>query len=169
VWGVGTKLVTGYDQPALGGVFKLSALRAQDGSWQPKLKVSDEAAKVTNPGVLQVRRFRSEQRFNGDAIYDSSRPVPERFTIVDPSEAMRRKQFAPDLAWEDLLVPVFRQGRLVYASPAIHEIRERAQRQLAMLHPSHKRLIHPHRYPAGLELGLHKLKTRLILKAREET
>ena len=59
VWGVGTKLATAYDQPALGGVYKLSALRDGDGRWQYKLKLSEQAAKISNPGVLQVRRFRS--------------------------------------------------------------------------------------------------------------
>src|SRR5262249_8289057 len=57
VWGVGTKLVTAYDQPALGGVYKLCALRLPNGNWQPKLKLSEEAAKITTPGVLNVRRF----------------------------------------------------------------------------------------------------------------
>src|SRR5882762_6956143 len=74
VWGVGTMLVTAYDQPALGGVYKLSALRQPDGAWQHKLKLSEHAAKVTNPGVLQVRRFSQGNKFAGDAIYDETRP-----------------------------------------------------------------------------------------------
>ncbi len=166
VWGVGTRLVTAYDHPALGGVYKLSALRQPGGAWQPKLKLSSQAAKVTNPGVLQVRRFRSESEFIGDAIYDLSAPLPERFTIVDPVDPTRRKQFAPETPSEDLLVPVFRRGQLVYSPPALPAIRERLQQQLAMLHPGIKRLLNPHQYPVGLELGLHELKTRLILEAR---
>lgn len=166
VWGVGTKLVTGYDQPALGGVYKLSALRAADGAWQPKVKVSEQSAKVTTPGVLQVRRFRRDGEFAGDAIYDGTRPLPEAVTIVDPLDAIRRKQFSPGTAYEDLLVPVLRKGSLVYAPPALPAIRERAQQQLALLHPGVKRFANPHQYPTGLELGLHDLKTRLVLEAR---
>src|SRR6266849_1713418 len=74
VWGVGTKLVTAYDQPALGGVYKLSAIRKTDGSWEHKVKLSEQTAKVTNPGVLQVRRFQEGKEFIGDAIYDEARP-----------------------------------------------------------------------------------------------
>jgi len=168
VWGVGTKLITAYDQPALGGVYKLSAIRAADGSWQPKVKLSEQAAKVTNPGILQVRRFRSETEFIGDAIYDVSRPLPERFTLVDPLDPTRRKHFAPDMANEDLLVPVFRHGELVCSLPTIHEIRDRVQKQLAMFHAGVKRFTNPHQYPVGLELGLHQLKTTLVLQARGE-
>jgi nicotinate phosphoribosyltransferase len=168
VWGVGTKLVTAYDQPALGGVYKLSAIRLPGGKWQPKVKLSEHAAKTTNPGILQVRRFFSQSEFVGDAIYDTSRPTPESFTIVDPLDSTRRKQFPSDAASEDLLVPIFRAGKLVYQAPSLTESRERARRQMAMLHPGIKRMVNPHQYPAGLELNLHELKTKLILKERKQ-
>src|SRR5581483_5246455 len=87
-WGVGTMLVTAYDQPALGGVYKLSAIRRPDGTWDHKIKLSEQTAKVTNPGVLQVRRFRKGNEFIGDAIYDETRPLLKQITIVDP--AMQR-------------------------------------------------------------------------------
>jgi nicotinate phosphoribosyltransferase len=165
-WGVGTKLVTGYDQPALGGVYKLSAVREPAGPWQLKVKLSEQTAKITNPGLLQVRRFSSGTEFIGDAIYDLSRAVPAQFTIVDPLDLTRRKRIPPKTSGEDLLVPIFRKGRLVYKPAPLVEIRQRAQQQLAMFHPGVKRLTNPHQYPAGLELGLHELKTQLILKAR---
>jgi nicotinate phosphoribosyltransferase len=168
VWGVGTKLVTAYDNPALGGVYKLSALRNRSGEWEPKVKLSDLAAKITNPGILQVRRFRSKNEFLGDAIYDVSRPVPETFTIVDALDITRRKHFDPGTDRQDLLVPIFRGGRQVYESPRLEDIRRRVQDQLAMLHPRIKRAVNPHQYPAGLEQGLHDEKTKLILKARGE-
>lgn len=167
VWGVGTRLVTAYDQPALGGVYKLSAIRAPGGSWQPKIKLSEQAVKVNNPGILQVRRFYNDRQFLGDAIFDALQPVPGEFTIVDPSDITRRKTFAADIAWQDLLVPVMRKGTAVCEVPAIHHIRDRVQKQLSMLHPGIKRLVNPHQYPAGLELGLHDFKTRLILEARQ--
>ena len=166
VWGVGTKLVTAYDQPALGGVYKLTALRQPDGTWSHKLKVSEQAAKVTNPGLLQVRRFRTEHEFIGDALYSETGVRPSEWTVVDPADPTRRKHFPADAASEDLLVPVLRQGAVVAELPSLEAIRARAQQQLAMLHPGIKRFTHPHQYPAGLELGLHELKTRLILQAR---
>lgn len=169
IWGVGTMLVTAYDQPALGGVYKLSAVRKPDGTWTHKVKLSEQAAKVTNPGVLNVRRFRKGKEFVGDAIYDETRPLPSEITIVDPTDATRRKHFSPATMQDDLLVPVFRKGKLVYSPPALAEVRSRAQEQLAMLHPGIKRLDNPHEYPTGLELGLHEFKTKLILEAKGET
>jgi nicotinate phosphoribosyltransferase len=168
VWGVGTRLVTAYDQPALGGVYKLSAIRAADGRWEPKVKLSEQAAKITSPGILQVRRFHSATEFQGDAIYDLTRPLPKAVTIVDPLDLTRRKHFAADTPGEDLLAPVFRRGELVCPRPALEEIKVHAQNQLAMLHPGVKRFTNPHQYPVGLELGLHELKTRLVLEARGE-
>ena len=168
-WGVGTKLVTAYEQPALGGVYKLSAIRSPGREWEYKVKLSEQVTKTTTPGIQQVRRFRSKTEFIGDAIYDVNQPVPKAWTIVDPADATRRKHFATGTAGEDLLVPVFRQGRLVYTSPELTRVRQRTQEQLAMLHPGIKRSINPHQYPAGLELGLHELKTRLMLQARGES
>ena len=168
-WGVGTKLVTAYEQPALGGVYKLSAIRSPGREWEYKVKLSEQVTKTTTPGIQQVRRFRSKTEFIGDAIYDVNQPVPKAWTIVDPADATRRKHFAKGIAGEDLLVPVFRQGRLVYTLPELTRVRQRTQEQLAMLHPGIKRSINPHQYPAGLELGLHELKTRLMLRARGES
>ncbi len=168
VWGVGTRLVTAYDQPALGGVYKLSALRNKDGQWVPKLKTSDHSAKTTNPGVLQVRRFRTAQGFMGDAIYDETRPLPRRVLIVDPADPTRRKLLPTEASCEDLLVAALRKGKPVYKIPRLEDIRERVRQQLDCLHPGIKRFANPHRYPAGLELGLHEFKMRLILEQRRE-
>lgn len=117
MWGVGTMLVTAYDQPALGGVYKLSAIRNPGGEWEHKIKLSEQAIKITNPGILQVRRFRTAREFIGDAIYDESRSVPPRLTIVDPADATRRKSFPAGAKHEDLLVPILRRGKLVYNPP----------------------------------------------------
>jgi nicotinate phosphoribosyltransferase len=78
----------------------------------------------------------------------------------------RRKTLSAGTAHEDLLVPIFRQGQLVYQSPPIDESRRRVQEQLAGFHSGIKRFVNPHQYPAGLEKRLHELKTKLILKAR---
>jgi len=167
IWGVGTKLVTAYDHPALGGVYKLAAMRDEKGVWIDKVKLSEEAAKTTNPGIQQVRRFRSEAEFIGDAIFDIRGSAPAAFTIVDPTDATRRKKIPERTVFEDLLTPVFRRGKLVYDPPSLKTIRTHAQAQLKMFHSGIKRFINPHQYPAGLELSLHEQKTRLILHARD--
>lgn len=168
VWGVGTRLVTAHDQPALGGVYKLGALRGDDGRWHYKLKLSEQAVKTSTPGRLQVRRFGATDEFVADAIYDLELGAPAALTLVDPFDPTRRKRLAPEVPYEDLLVPVFRGGRLVYEAPGLAEIRARVQAQLARLPAGAKRFVNPHRYPVGLEQRLHELKTRLILQARGE-
>jgi nicotinate phosphoribosyltransferase len=168
VWGVGTKLVTAYDQPALGGVYKLGVVRDDNGRWLYKLKLSEQTAKISTPGIHQVRRFRSNTRYIADAIYDVKLGAPKSFTIVDPLDLTRRKPIDPKASFEDLLVPVFRAGKLVYQPPPLAEVRQRAQNQLASFSSGVKRLMNPHLYPVGLELGLSNLRTELILKARGE-
>ena len=166
-WGVGTKLVTAYDQPALGGIYKLSALRKADGQWEYKVKLSEQAAKVSTPGVLNVRRyFREDGEAMGDMIYNEQFAMPADPTIVDPFDFSRRKRLAGGAPHEDLLVPVFRGGRCVYEVPALAASRERTGKQLARFHAGIKRFVNPHQYPVGLERSLHDLKTRLVLEAR---
>lgn len=168
VWGVGTKLATAYDQPALGGVYKLSAIRDRGCAWQYKLKLSEQTAKISDPGILQVRRFASKETgtFLGDMVFDENSPAYGDAVIIDPLDFTRRKRFPTDAVFEDLLVPIFKQGDLVYESPPPIAIKERVKNQLSKLHPTIKRLLNPHQYPVGLEHGLHKLKTELILRTR---
>ena len=168
VWGVGTKLVTAYDQPALGGVYKLGAIQGDDGKWHHKLKLSEQAAKVSTPGVQQVRRYyRPDGTAAGDAIVDElTGPPPGELTIVDPADPARRKTFAGSARHDDLLVPIFRGGQRVYDAPPLAASRQRTADQLALFHPATKRLLNPHPYPVGLERSLHELKLRLIAEAR---
>lgn len=169
VWGVGTRLVTGGDQPALGGVYKLTAIREPGAaSWDYKLKLSEQPAKLSIPGVLNVRRFRRGGLFVGDMIFNDANPphADAPRILVDPANELRRKTIESDAVADDLLVPVFRAGRRVYDPPPLTASRERSRQQLAALHPGHKRLLNPHEYPAGLELGLHELRSRLAAAAR---
>ncbi|MBX3393947.1 MAG: nicotinate phosphoribosyltransferase [Phycisphaerae bacterium] len=167
VWGVGTKLVTGHDQPALGGVYKMTAVRKPGQPWRYTLKLSEQSVKISTPGILQVRRYRDDGLFSGDAIHDINTDLTTGCTIVDPLDLTRRKHLPATAPHEDLLVPVFRGGECVYAIPPLSESRRVAAEQLASLHPSIKRFTFPHGYPVGLEKSLHDLKTRLILEARE--
>lgn len=170
IWGVGTKLVTAFDQPALGGVYKLAALREETNGkphWEYKMKLSEQAIKTSTPGIQQVRRYLDEQgNFISDMIYDEEMLPADTATMIDPLDFTKRRKFDAGQRYEDLLVPVFRQGREVYKLPDIHQVRDRVQRQLAGLHPGVKRFVNPHTYPVGLERQLHELKTALILKLR---
>ena len=166
-WGVGTKLVTAYDQPALGGVYKLSAIRTPGGEWEPRIKVSEQTGKVTTPGVLGVRRYFDEAgALAGDMIYDVNRPPGDEPQMIDPADPIRRKRFAPGQRAEELLVPVVRAGERVYESPVLPAIAERAQAQLSALDPSVKRFLNPHSYPVGLERSVHTHRIRMIVQAR---
>ncbi|MCI0748369.1 MAG: nicotinate phosphoribosyltransferase [Verrucomicrobia subdivision 3 bacterium] len=166
VWGVGTKLATAYDQPALGGVYKLTAVREPGGEWQPRLKLSEQAVKISTPGLQQVRRFEKDGEFMGDVIYNTAQGCATPCIAVDPLDSTRRKTMPEGAACEDLLVPVFRGGKQVSDSPALPEIQKRTRDQLQKLHSGTKRLLNPHEYPVGLELQLHELKTRLVMAAR---
>jgi nicotinate phosphoribosyltransferase len=167
VWGVGTKLATGWDQPALGGVYKLSAVRVPGGEWVPRIKVSEQTAKVTTPGVQGLRRYRdAEGRLAGDMIYDIGQPPPDLPTMVDPADPTRRKTFGEDFDFEELLMPVFAGGKRVYEPREIAESRARALKGIARLDPSITRFLNPHSYPVGLERGLNDLRTALVLTAR---
>ncbi len=165
-WGVGTRLATAFDNPALGGVYKLTAVKDEGGEWKYKVKLSEQLMKVTTPGVLQVRRYNRNGEFEADAIYDLQLGIDEPCVIVDPMNPTRRKRIHAGTTCKDLLVPIFEEGRLVYDSPSSREAREYCLSNLASLHPTIKRLLNPHEYPAGLELGLHDLKLDLISKER---
>lgn len=166
VWGVGTRLVTGHDQGALGGVYKLSALRQADGHWRPCIKLSEQAAKISIPGALQVRRFRRGGEYVGDCIYDELTGLPADPVMVDPFDATRRRRLEAGTEAEDLLVPVMRAGSSVYRPPPPAQARERTLAQLAQLHPGIRRFDHPHQYPVGLEAQLYEQRQQLILAAR---
>ncbi|MES2922871.1 MAG: nicotinate phosphoribosyltransferase [Verrucomicrobiota bacterium] len=166
VWGVGTKLVTGGDQSALGGVYKLAAVRDEAGNWKPRIKLSEQVIKVSTPGLQQIRRFSQHGQFIADAIYDAELDCPEPCHIVDPSELLRRTTIPAGTAHEDLLQPLFREGKLATTLPTLADSRARCIAQVAALDPTIRRLANPHSYPAGLEVGLHQKKLTLIHQAR---
>lgn len=166
-WGVGTKLVTAYDQPALNGVYKLSAVRKQGGKWNYKVKLSEQAVKVSNPGIQQVRRYRKDGENLADVIYDDATDLSKGCIMVDPLDMTRQKRIPMDTGFKDLLVPVFREGKRVYPEISIEETKKNVQEGLNGFHSGIKRFVNPHQYPVGLEKSLYSLKTELILKTRE--
>ena len=167
-WGVGTKLACAYDQPTLGGVYKLSATRKPDGEWVDHLKISESAKKLTFPGVLDVRRYYHEDgHIAGDMVFDANVGVQECETIVDPLDSLRRKRLGGK-RFETLLAPLARNGKTVLA-PKFRDAlaaRERARAGLATLDESQKRMLNPHSYPVGLEHGLFERRSDLVAKLR---
>jgi nicotinate phosphoribosyltransferase len=162
-WGVGTKLVTCYDQPALGGVYKLTAIRHAGGEWRTPVKVSADIAKITVPGRLAVRRFYdADGTARADMIWDELAEADGSRVIVDPVDSHHR--LTVDAAWtsREVLVPVFRDGARVYDPPSLAAARDHARHELGTLHPAILRQLRPHWYPAGLEWGLHVRREALI-------
>jgi nicotinate phosphoribosyltransferase len=166
-WGVGTKLATCYDQPALGAVYKLSAIRDADGSWRYPVKLSEQLEKVSIPGILGVRRYTGpDGLFRADAIYDEAFGVDDGDTIICPWNLLRRYTIDGDHEVEELLRPVLRDGDRVTPAPSLDDIRARVRAQLGALHPTIRRLLNPHDYPVGLESQVHERRTTLALAAK---
>ncbi|HKZ00106.1 MAG TPA: nicotinate phosphoribosyltransferase [Rhabdochlamydiaceae bacterium] len=162
IWGVGTNLITGKDQPALDGVYKLSAIKDQKGKWQNKVKISEQLVKVTNPGILQVRRYFDARGNVADMIYDIHAPLAVEPQIIDTLDPMREQKIFASMQYKDLLIPVVRQGKKVYESPSLSQIREKTYRELSQFHPGMRRFLYPQPYLVGLEKSLNELKLKLI-------
>jgi nicotinate phosphoribosyltransferase len=162
MWGVGTRMVTSFDQPALGGVYKLSAIRSRGGEWQDRMKLSNNVTKRSIPGMLQVRRFVRDGEFIGDMIFDERHPPAGRSRYVHPTDLLRTNEIPEGTPWEDLLVPVFRGGEAVYPVPTPGEARNHVREQLSRFHAGIKRFDNPHEYPAGIEEGLSERRTAMI-------
>ena len=168
-WGVGTKLACAFDQPTLGGVYKLSATRAPgEQTWTDCLKISESAAKLTVPGVLDVRRYyASDGSIAGDMVFDVNAGVGQCEVIVDPLDDLRQKNLAGK-RYELLLEPLARAGEVVLPPDRRDAMaaQERARAGLACLDESQKRMLNPHTYPVGLEYGLCERRRALVGKLR---
>ena len=168
-YGVGTKLATAYDQPSLGGVYKLSAIWDKETSlWTDRLKVTEQLAKLTVPGVLDVRRYFHENgRIAGDMVFDINVGVSEGETIIDPMNSLRRKVLAHK-KYESLLHPHTRTGCVVLEeeNQSAMEAQKRLRSQLQTLDETQKRMLNPHSYPVGLESSLFERRRNLFLQLR---
>ena len=164
--GVGTHLAAAYGQPALGGVYKLSAVREPGQEWSPRMKLSEQIYKRTIPGVLDVRRYYDEDgKFDGDLIFDVTHDVPDSPIIVDPLDAQRRKRFDSKQKFETLLHPLVRAGKLMDVDLSASCASSRRERQLSLLDDSIKRFMNPHGYPCGIERGLYERRQELVIKS----
>ena len=168
-WGVGTKLITSEDYPALGGVYKLTAMEGDEGTLEPRIKLSENIWKITNPGYKKVVRIYS--RFENKALADLIMLDEE---TIDESQPLTI--FSPTATWKtmtitnyyvkELLQPIFVNGEQVYTSPSLMEIREYAKTQMDTLWDEYKRFTNPHIYKVDLSQKLYDLKHTLIRQKR---
>jgi nicotinate phosphoribosyltransferase len=168
LWGVGTNLVTGKDQGALDGVYKLSAIQAENGKWQYKLKTSETVAKVTTPGIPQVRRYYNERGNIADMLYDTHLKMGDLPTILDFSDSAMTKEVKSDWKWRDLLIPMMRGGKSVYTHPSLEMMRANTQKELSHFSPRMRRFLNPQPYFAGIEKNLFQFKLNMIEKIQRE-
>jgi len=167
VWAVGTKLITSDDCPALGGVYKLAAEEV-DGKLVPKIKLSDNPAKMTNPGYKKVVRIYDSH--SGMSIADlimldhETIDTTKPLRIFDPVETWKTMKIT-NYTLRDLLVPVFVNGEQVYQSPDVREIQKYATRDLSTFWEAYRRLYNPHVYKVDLSQELYDTKQELIKKA----
>ena len=167
-WGVGTKLITSEDCPSLGGVYKLSA-EYVDGRVVPKIKISENAVKITNPGVKKL--YRIYDKANGKAIadlialeqetYDESQPL----TIYDPVNTWKSMTLT-NYTMKELQVPLFKNGKRVYESPSLMDIQKHCKEDLDTFWDQYKRLLNPQRYKVDLSDSLWMLKNSMIQQLR---
>ncbi len=173
-WGVGTHLITSSGHPALSGVYKLVAMREEGGTWVPRIKLSSNPAKMTDPGRKRLVRYYDEA---GHPLADLIRLDTEPSDSIDPGQPAAPVPFAErqDLSFlravwdasrcEDMLVPVMLDGERVGQRPALTDIRARAQEQVASLSEEIRRLRNPEIYAVGLSPRLASEKVRMIRQA----
>lgn len=160
-WGVGTNLVTAYDQPALDGVYKLCALQDKNLQWHYKLKLSEQEVKISNPGRHQIRRFFCNEQYVTDVIYDLDlgiTDVPESLLL----DSQQYKKLDDYDGFVDLLKPVLAHGKLIQPLDSIHDIRISAIEAAQDFCDKHGEGM----YEVGLEKRLHELKQVLIKELR---
>ncbi|MGE4320038.1 MAG: nicotinate phosphoribosyltransferase [Acholeplasmataceae bacterium] len=162
-FGVGERLVTARSEAVFGGVFKLAAIE-NDGVLEPKIKISENVQKTTTPGFKQVYRFYDENHMaEADVItlFDETIDQSKPYELFDPHFPWKKKLVQKFNA-EPMLVPIFKDGILVYKKPTLEEVRAYCQREISRLWPEVLRLENPHEYYVDLSLDLWNLKQNLI-------
>ncbi len=170
-WGVGTKLITSYDWAAFGAVYKLAEIEV-DGKMVPKIKLSENTIKVTNPGNKTVFRLIDKEsgRFIADliALADEEIDTSKDLTIFDPVSVWKRTTLkANTFSVEELLYPVFSKGECVYDSPSLMDMRAYCKEQQSHIWPEVLRFENPHGYYVDLSDQLYDLKKRLMYQYSE--
>lgn len=171
LWGVGTKLITSDDMPALGGVYKLAALIKKDGTIVPKIKLSDNAEKITNPSFKKLYRLKDKKTGKAIAdlisLYDETIDENAPMTIFHPIETWKRTTVR-DFTLEPLLHTIVEKGKVVYDFPTLNEIRAYSKARQEEFWEEYLRLDMPELYKVDLTEKLHALKTKMIQELRGE-
>ncbi len=165
-WGVGTNLITAKDNPAFGGVYKLAAVMGDDGKFIPKIKVSENSEKITNPGNKTVYRvYDADGMIKADLIaladekYDESEPL----LLFDPVETWKKTLLEPgEYTMREIMVPVFKDGKCVYTTPEVMAIQAYCKKELSTLWDESKRLINPQEVHVDLSRPLFDIKHKLL-------
>ncbi|BAQ08836.1 nicotinate phosphoribosyltransferase [Bacillus sp. OxB-1] len=170
VWGIGTKLITAYDQPALGAVYKIVSIENEEGEMEDTIKISSSTEKVTTPGRKKLYRIidRENGMAEGDyiAMYDEDPASEKRIKMFHPIHTFISK-FVTNFEAKDLHVKVVDQGEIVYENPPLREMREYAKENLALLWDEYKRSLNPEEYPVDLSQKCWDNKMRNIQEVQE--
>ena len=164
-FGVGERLITSSSSPVFGGVYKLVAVENAEGDIEPKIKVSENAAKITNPHFKKVYRYYDNESGKALAdelcVYDEVVDDTKPHTIFDPNATWKTKTLT-DFTAKELLVPIFKDGECVYESPSIQEIADYCRGQIDLLWDEVKRFENPHDYYVDLSQQLYQIKNILL-------
>ena len=167
-FGVGERLITAKSDPVFGGVYKLCAVEAPDGTIIPKIKISENVSKITTPHFKKVYRLRGRDTGKAEAdlicLHDETVDDSQPLEIFDPQNTWKRKVLT-DFTAEELLVPVFRGGELVYSLPTLPEIRARFEAECDGMWEEVRRFTNPHNYYVDLSQKLWDIK-QVMLNSR---
>lgn len=167
-FGIGENLITSKSDPVISGVYKLVAFE-EDGKLEPKIKISDNLEKITNPGVKKVIRFydNDTNMALADVLFLDDEEVPlDEFLLFDPNATWKQKLIS-NYHFKNMLTPIFEKGKLVYDMPDVEAIKAHCEVEYARLYDEMKRLSFPSKYYVDLSLDLFNLKNELINKHRQ--
>ena len=172
VWGVGTKLITAYDQPALGAVYKIVSIEDDKGQMVDRIKLSNNAEKVSTPGKKQVWRITSREKGKSEGDYitfaDSDVTSLDEIEMFHPTYTYINKTVR-DFDAVPLLVDIFDKGELVYSLPSLEDIQVYARKEFDKLWDEYKRVLNPQDYPVDLARDVWQHKMNLIDRIRRDT
>jgi len=166
-WGVGTNLITSKDWPAFGGVYKLAAVMNEDGVFIPKIKLSENTEKITNPGNKKIYRVYEKEsgKIKADLICleDETYDEKDNLLLFDPAEPWKKTKLkAGTYTLREIMIPIFLDGKCVYESPKVMDIRAYCQKELDTLWDETRRLVNPHNVYVDLSSKLYDIKIELL-------
>ena len=171
-WGVGTNLITAKDNPSFGGVYKLAAVKGSDGNFIPKIKLSENTEKITNPGNKKIYRIYEKEsgKIKADLICLESENFSENepLLLFDPLEPWKKTKLAPGtFTLRQLMTPIFKNGECCYESPKVMDIRSYCQKEQDTIWQESRRLINPHQIYVDLSQKLYDSKISLLNEMSE--